>query len=181
MLNTFQFAARGFDRFCVAIDRTVRVVIAILLAGILVLLTAQILLRYFVGIPLFWGLELTGYMFAYVTLMGASSCIRTDEHVRMPLVMEALPEVLRRSLYVGVQGLIIFYAWHLVVHGYRFASLGAGERSPSTYFILFWPRLALVIGGGLIIVQSLSMIVREIAGFNAASGRADPDRGPDAG
>lgn len=162
-----------YDRLCGWIDLAARGVITVLLFAIFALLLAQIALRYLFGTPVFWGLELTGYMFAYVTLLGTSICIRTDEHIRMPLIMDALPGPFRRGLFILVQVFVIFYAWHLVRYGYMFASLGAGERSPSSYFILFWPRLALVIGGVLIILQALAVIARELTGVTDASRTED--------
>lgn len=167
----------AFDRFCGWLDRAARLVLVGLITLIVVLVLAQIGLRSTVGVPVFWIPELTGYAFVYLALLGAGICLRSGDHVRMPLLLDALPDLFRRALSILLNLVAIVYAYHLAWYGYRFALLGAMEASPSTAFILFWPRLALTIGGAFLALQAFCLILRDLAGLPSerASRQIDGD------
>lgn len=160
-----------FDRFCGQVDRLCRFVLVGLITLIVVLLIGQVLIRSTLAIPLFWVSELTGYAFVYIALVGMGICLRSDQHVRMPLLLDALPDLLRRSLSIALNLIAICYAYYIGWYGYQFADLGATEQSASTYFILFWPRLALPIGGALLALQATCLILKELAGAGGPSGK----------
>lgn len=152
------------DMICGAIDWIVRVILVLLLLLIILLVTGQVILRFIGGLPFFWVGELSGYAFAYIAFLGASVCLRSDEHIRVPLLLDKVPLALRRMLVIGIYLIAIIYGYHVGWFGYRFAMMGAYELSPTSSFILFWPRLALVIGGFLLALQAFCLILREIAG-----------------
>lgn len=152
------------DMMCGFFDRVTRVILIVLLATIVILIMGQVVMRMTFGIPIFWINELTGYAFVYVGLLGAGICLRANQHVQMPLLLEMLPDIPQRILSICLNLIMILYAYHVVVYGYRYALLGTSELSPTTYFIVFWPRLALPIGGSLLILHALCLILRDVVG-----------------
>lgn len=153
-----------FDAMCGKVDKIVRVVLVIFLLMIVVLVTGQVALRLTGGSPFFWVAELSGYLFAYISLLGASVCLRSDTHIRVPLLLERVPRMVNRTLVIVIYLIAIIYGYHLGWFGYRYAMLGANELTPSSSFIEFWPRLALAIGGFLLVLQGVCLILRELSG-----------------
>ena len=152
-----------FDMGCNWIDLAMRVLLGLLLLAILVLVSAQVILRWTVGVPYFWLGELSVYAFVSLAMLGAGVCLRADAHVRMTVFLDKMPPVLNRITVVAIYLLAIVYAYHLAYFGHRFAMLGARELSPTSTFVLFWPRSALTVGGILLGLQALSLLLRELA------------------
>jgi TRAP-type C4-dicarboxylate transport system permease small subunit len=47
--------------------------------------------------------------------------------------------------------------------------LGIGDLTPSESFTLYWPRMAMVIGGALIMLQAFNNVLRALSGRAEAS------------
>jgi TRAP-type transport system small permease protein len=153
------------DRATGLLDRAVRVAVTLMLTAIFALLITQVLLRYVIFVPLAWIEELSTILAAYLTLWGASACLRAGSHVLVDTLYRALPELLRRAVTVLVYALLLYFCWGLHVGGERLALLGAREISDSGYFYQYWPRMALSTGAALIAVQTVNLLVQEIAGW----------------
>jgi TRAP-type transport system small permease protein len=154
------------DRVSGSIDQAVQVAIVLVFVVLFLLLNLQVAMRYVMRVPLIWLEELAGFLMAYLTLWGSSSCIRTDRHVRVSFLPDKITHpALSRWLSIFVHGTLLFYLFYLTVFGYRFAAMGQGEITPSGTFDFFLPRLALTSGGILMIIQSLNIMTREVLGL----------------
>lgn len=158
-----------FDRWTGRIDSIVRGVVAVLMFVMFALLLMNVLSRYVILQPFFWLAEGAGYMMAMVGLFGSSSCLRGAAHMQVTLIPKRLagPDGMNHrytvaAIKIAVSVLVILYAWVMIKYGYLFAEFGRNEYSPSGYFIVFWPRLSVPIGGVLIAVQSLNLIGRTV-------------------
>jgi TRAP-type C4-dicarboxylate transport system permease small subunit len=81
---------------------------------------------------------------------------------------------------IFVQNLIvILFGIFLVRYGYQFVMLGWGQTSPSSYFMVSYARMAMPIGGALIIAQSIVMAGRALC--NLADHRRNPPHSPAGG
>ncbi|MBD3897567.1 TRAP transporter small permease [Halomonas sp. ML-15] len=126
-----------------------------------IVIMTQVLLRYVFGVPLFWVPELAGYLLAFLALCGSSICIRERMHVKVTVLYALLPNWLRHLVIIFVYAVVAYYAWAIMYFGLMFAELGRIEYSPSGTFNLYWIRYSLVIGGALILIQSVNVILRE--------------------
>lgn len=154
------------DNLTGSIDKVVQMAIVLTFVVLFALLNVQVAMRYVVRVPLIWLEELAGFLLAFLTLWGSSSCIRSDSHISVSWLMNRTKRPgLRHLLSIVVHAVLLFYLGYLVVFGYQFAAMGAGERTPSGSFDFFLPRLSLTTGGALMIVQSANILVREIAGL----------------
>ena len=152
---------RYFDDVTRSVDFLVQAVLIAIMVGLLALLNFQVLMRYVIRTPLIWGGELGGFLLAYVTLWGCSTCIRNDKHVRVRYIESALPAKLKRILSIVIHLIILFYLYYLIVYGYQFAELGIGEKTTSGAFEFFWPRFSMTSGGILMALQTVNILVRE--------------------
>lgn len=83
-------------------------------------------------------------------------------HVKVTIIYSILPTIIRHLLIIIVYLMVMYYGWALYNFGLLFAELGQLEYSPSQTFNLYWPRLALSLGGALIMIQCVSVILREL-------------------
>lgn len=165
VVQTFQ----RIDDWTGRLDEVVKFIISSLMLIMFGLLLLNVLSRYVILKPFFWLAEGAGYMMAIVGLWGSSTCIRGAAHMQVTLVPKRLagPDGMKHryivaTIKIAVSLLVIAYAWVMIKYGYQFAQFGRNEYSPSGFFIVFWPRLALPVGGILMALQSINLIGRAI-------------------
>lgn len=96
------------------LDRIEENLIAILL-GIMTLLTfANVIARYVFNSNIFWALELTVFMFAWLVLLGASYAVKKTSHLGVDAIVNMMGPSKRRISALIVAAVCIFYAFLLL-------------------------------------------------------------------
>lgn len=107
------------------------------LAGIsflaMVLLTCwQVLTRYVLQNPSTWSEELVGYLFAWMSLLGASLITSERGHMNIPIIVERFSVNTQKILNcLGELIAFLFSAIILVFGGVQIASLAMGQMTSS--------------------------------------------------
>ena len=107
------------------------------LAGIsflaMVLLTCwQVLTRYVLQNPSTWSEELVGYLFAWMSLLGASLVTCERGHMNIPIIVERLSEPIQKLLSCsGELSTFRFSAIILVFGGAQITTLAMGQMTSS--------------------------------------------------
>ena len=107
------------------------------LAGIsflaMVLLTCwQVLTRYVLQNPSTWSEELVGYLFAWMSLLGASLVTCERGHMNRPIIVERLSEPIQKLLNcLGEVIAFLFSAIILVFGGAQITTLAMGQMTSS--------------------------------------------------
>ena len=74
--------------------------------------------------------------------------------------------ILAPLFLIIVNALVVYYSYALFIRaGFNFADMGRTEYSPSGFFIVFWPRMIMPIGGILISLQALNLISKGFLEF----------------
>lgn len=161
------------DNVCHYVDFAVRTALVFFAGLILALLILQVVMRYIIRTPLIWVEELSSYTLAFLVLWGAACYVRSWQHIRVDTFYNMFPRNVRAGLAIGLNLLIVYFGYLLLMAGYRLALLGAGDLSDSGIFNLFWPRQAMTTGGALMMLQAANNILRVIAG--RAGAIVDPE------
>ena len=107
------------------------------LAGIsflaMVLLTCwQVLTRYVLQNPSTWSEELVGYLFAWMSLLGASLVTCERGHMNIPIIVERFSEPIQKLLNcLGEVIAFLFSAMILVFGGAQITTLAMGQMTSS--------------------------------------------------
>ena len=107
------------------------------LAGIsflaMVLLTCwQVLTRYVLKNPSTWSEELVGYLFAWMSLLGASLVTCERGHMNIPIIVERFSEPVQKLLNcLGEVIAFLFSAVILVFGGVQITTLAMGQMTSS--------------------------------------------------
>jgi TRAP-type C4-dicarboxylate transport system permease small subunit len=101
--------------------RTETAAIAVLLSALILLASAQIVLRNVFSIGVTWADGLTRLLVLWIALIGAMAAARDGRHIRMGALVTWLPQRLQRAAEVTVDlvaavvsGLLSWYAWVFV-------------------------------------------------------------------
>lgn len=107
------------------------------LAGIsflaMVILTCwQVLTRYVLKNPSTWSEELVGYLFAWMSLLGASIVTSERGHMNIPIIVERFQEAPQKALNcLGEIIAFLFSAAILVFGGLQITTLAMGQMTSS--------------------------------------------------
>ncbi|MCI8429040.1 MAG: TRAP transporter small permease [Lachnospiraceae bacterium] len=107
------------------------------LAGIsflaMVILTCwQVITRYLLNNPSTWSEELVGYLFAWMSLLGASLVTCERGHMNIPVIVELFDKQIQKGLNcLGELTAFLFSAIILVFGGVQITSLAMGQMTSS--------------------------------------------------
>lgn len=107
------------------------------LAGIsflaMVILTCwQVFTRYILQNPSSWSEELVSYLFAWMSLLGASLITSERGHMNIPIIVERMPEGMKKGFSVLAEVIaFIFSAVILLYGGMQITSLAMGQMTSS--------------------------------------------------
>lgn len=108
-----------------------------ILAGVcflvMVVLTCwQVFTRYILGSPSSWSEELVSYMFAWMSLLGASIVTSERGHMNIPILVDMAGPGLKKALHcLGEIIAFLFSLVILVLGGAQIANLAMGQMTSS--------------------------------------------------
>jgi len=100
---------------------------------VMVVLTCwQVFTRYILGKPSSWSEELVSYMFAWMSLFGASIVTSERGHMNIPILVDKAPQSAQKALLcLGEVIAFLFSAVILVFGGVKIANLAMGQMTSS--------------------------------------------------
>src|SRR4030042_3329311 len=92
---------RAFD----LLEKTIKVLMAALIAGMVVLIAMQVCFRYALNEPLAWTEEVARHLMIWSALLGAAGAYRRKGHLGMDILVMHLPRHWQRAVEVILQAL----------------------------------------------------------------------------
>lgn len=139
-----------------------------ILAGVsfiaMVLLTCwQVLTRYVLGNPSSWSEELVSYLFAWMSLFGASLVVGERGHMNIPLLVERVNPGFQKILTIFAEVIACIFSIVILVYGgVQITSLAMGQMTSSLGVPIGIFYVVLPLSGVLNVVYTILNIV-EIA------------------
>lgn len=130
---------------------------AAVLLGMCLLVTWVVISRRWLGAPLGWNVEVTEYGLLYLTFLATAWVLHRDEHVRVDVLINALPDRARRRLRRVTDGLALLVC--LLLFYYSLAATAEAYRENlllvKMLIIPKWPTLAIIPLGFLLLAVEL--------------------------
>ncbi|MEM1289715.1 MAG: TRAP transporter small permease subunit [Pseudomonadota bacterium] len=130
------------------------VIAALCLIAILLLIIAQMVARW-TGEIFPGAANYAGYFMAAASFFAFANALNRGSHIRVSILLNAVPEGARRLLNVWCFGLGALVAWYFTYHAYQFTfwSWKFNEISQAQDATALWiPQSVMVIGGALLAV-----------------------------
>jgi len=144
-----------------ALDRGLRIVAALCLAGLFLLMLAQVALRYTaLGVPAF-AEELARYAMVWMALLATAVAVREGSHIRVdfvPLALGMAAPILGRALEALLDALTLGICLVIFWQGLDIVSFAAGQRSDGLRIPLSWPYGAMPVAFGLAAILALARL-----------------------
>lgn len=131
---------------------------------VLVLLTVNIILRFFFSAGISWSEEFIRYAIIYITFIGGAICFRRGVHVGIDVFMEYLSKRGQKVLQIILNVLAIIFMVLLIKYGTDLVlfSKGTGQLAPALQIKMYWAYLAIPIGSLLslihLMIQTYGMV-----------------------
>lgn len=137
----------------------IEALLALLLAGMIVMVFTNVVMRYGLDSGLRWGIELSRLSFVWIVMLGSALALRSNEHLAVTeLVETVMPRALRplwvlsRAVIVGLLVMFFIGCWRQMM--LNWVNISQVTGLPAALFYL-----AGVIGGGLMIAVAIGQML----------------------
>ena len=148
------------------------------LAGMVVLIFMQVVLRWGFGNALNWSEEASRYLMIWCTGLGISASVRTGSNIGIQAIVSALPEKAGKvvRLICEILTLLIFAFLTCAAALFATSALESGQLAPSLQIPIFYIYLALPVSFTFCAIRQLQVILLNYIG---KSGDNEEDRKED--
>ncbi len=145
MLNGLRLIERYFEP----------VVIVASLAVVIVLLFADVVARFAFQTSVPWAGEVARFAFVYMIYFGISYAIREKRHLRVTILVDAAPQMLRRWLMMTSETVFFGYSVTICWLGIVITSnaLDRGQILSATQWPTAWLYAAIIFSGALSVLR----------------------------
>lgn len=161
--------SRKIVKVCDGISALLDVITTFLVTVILILLIAivvySIFMRYVQNSAPGWTEEVSLFLIVYVVFLAGRVALNRGQHVGITFIVDMLPSnaslIARALSSIGTMIFMMSLTWY----GYKFSIFFQNFTAPATGVSMFWLYVIIPIGAGLMAVEALILLVRDIAFF----------------
>ncbi|MGB5985135.1 MAG: TRAP transporter small permease [Desulfobacterales bacterium] len=143
-------------------DRGINWFLALLMAAMVVIISAQVWYRFILNDPLSWSEEAGRYLFVWISFMGAAAGVRYQVHLGIDLMDKLLPPRIYRWVIVLVNLIIQAFLLMIIYWGFKILGIIQFQESPSMHISMRYPYMAVPVGAIFMFINSLRVMVAAI-------------------
>ena len=149
-------------------ERLVRAATEIMLAGMTLMVTYDVIMRYAFNRPTRWADEAAMYSMVWMGLLSAAFGVRERAHIRLEFVVSRLPAKWQRWVDAIVELGTAAFGLFVAVYGWRLSQIAWNQRTPALGLRTGVMYLVLPIAGVILMAASLQNL------FELRNGRRAP-------
>lgn len=147
-------------RLCDVVEKSIKVLMAALIAAMVVLIGSQVGFRYVLNEPLAWTEEVARHLMIWAGLLGAAVAYRHKGHLGMDILVMHLSKPWRRGVEMILQVLSIGFFGILVIHGIFLVERTMRQFSSAIRIPMGYIYASIPAGAALILLFAMERIVR---------------------
>ena len=140
-------------------DRAVNWCLALLMAAMVAVVSAQVWCRFVLNDPLAWSEEAGRYLFVWISFLGAAAGVRYQVHLGIDLLQKLLPDRPYRLAVVLGNLMVQIFLLVIVWEGFKILEIVQFQESASMHISMRYPYLAVPVGAVLMLINSLRVSV----------------------
>ena len=130
------------------------------------LITSDIILhvffRYVLNNSLQWAEEAGIYLMIWMVFLGSSLLMKKSEHITLTALVRQLPLKIRVAVSLFSRLIVLIFLIFLVYYGFKIFASKVGAISPGLHINVRWVKLAIPVGGILMIIDSIYLLVNDM-------------------
>jgi len=148
------------------IDKATGWIISMSLLIITLIMAANVMGRYLIGVSIVWGEELTNYVIIAITFLGYHLCISRGMDMKIEVFDRILHRNILRWLNMFAISVALFFVLLVAFIGFNHTQIvfALGRTSPALHLPMFVPYSALWIGALLMSIKYVIRIIELIGG-----------------
>ena len=123
------------------------------IAAILIVGVLQVFARYVLHSSLFWSEEFMRYLMLWIVAVGAGISYTRGQFLGMRMVVEKLPEGVRRAADVLSAILILIFLGVIIWYGVTFSWGTRRQTAVALGLSMFWIHISIVVGALLLAIH----------------------------
>ncbi len=139
-----------------------KVIIVVVMVAMVAFTGFQVFCRYIFNSALSWPEEMNIFFMAWLTFVGSSIALKQSAHIGVDLFINYLPARLRRGILLVGHIVMFSFILLLIDTGYSVAMMNIDSFSEALEIPLIYPRLSLVVGGVMMLLQMIYIVGRDI-------------------
>jgi TRAP-type C4-dicarboxylate transport system permease small subunit len=144
------------------LNRISKVLLGMIVGSMLSIILLQVILRYVFRSGFSWAEEVTVFLMAWMTFLGAAIAVKQAEHINIEMLVDRLPGKVRRTVIFISKLLMLLFVIIFSYYGYLFA-IGSFNFSSNVLRIpLFWPRFCITFAGILMVIHLLHSLLKDL-------------------
>jgi len=147
-----------FDRVSHQADRAARLLVALMMAVMSAIVLFGVFNRFIFKIPISWTEEIAKYLLIWISMIGSAIAVRIGGHMGVGMFVSKLRQRPRTVVTWINQLAIVGFIVILIYLGMKVSIKELHTFGYTTRIPMFWPFLAIPVGGLMILIQLLSIL-----------------------
>ncbi|AZO93302.1 TRAP transporter small permease subunit [Iocasia frigidifontis] len=137
---------------------------AILVFIMLIIVLLQIITR-FLGVSFSWTEELSRYLLIWIGVLSASAALKRGAHAGVDFFITLFPKRYRNLIVIFNAIIMIFFLFYFINVGWESAIKANRITSTALELKMFWPKVAIPVGGILMIINLIYLVIDNLDRF----------------
>lgn len=139
-------------------DRCINWFLALLMAAMVVIISAQVWYRFMLNDPLSWSEEAGRYLFVWISFIGAAAGVRYQVHLGIDLMDKLLSPNAYRWAVVLVNVIIQIFLLMIIYWGFKILGVIKFQESASMHISMRYPYMAVPVGSIFMFINSVRVM-----------------------
>lgn len=154
----------AFERVLQLVERVLEGLVALLVAGLALIVASQFVDRHFVTLPIAAPDAYARVMLVWLTFVGFSLAVKRGLNIRVDLIDAHLPRFVQLALEYVFDVVMLGLTLVIGFNGWRLVEIGQDQERLGTVLSEAWPSAALFVSCILLVVFLVLRIVIRAAG-----------------
>lgn len=146
------------------INKGVGWLLFIMLAIMSVLISWQVFARFIVGSSLTFSEEASRFLMIWLVMLGTAYSIKEGSIIAIDILQSLLKGKLLKFLRLLMSLVGCAFYVIMIVYGFKMAQSVSFQIAPTTGLSMFWPMLAIPVGGVLMFINTISVLIEDFIG-----------------
>ncbi|PAL04638.1 TRAP transporter small permease [Peribacillus simplex] len=155
---------RKYVRITDYINKGVGWLLFAMLAVMSILIFWQVFARFVAGNSLAFSEEASRFLMIWLVLLGAAYSIKEGSLIAIDILQSKLKGNAQKTVKLIMSIIACVFYVILIINGFEIAQSVSFQTAPTTGLSMFWPMLALPVGGILMFVNTTAVLVEDFIG-----------------
>ncbi len=145
------------------LDSLIKVLCIVIVGAMTCVVVAQVVFRYFFANPLTWTEELSRYLLVWGAFLAGSSLVKRQENMFVDFFINKLSPAKLRLVKLFTHAVTFCFLIFLLYYAYKvIPRIAMRQLTPALGIRMFYVQVSIIIGLGLMILQTVRVFLADL-------------------